>query len=77
MLHKTLGHRYGLARAFPNVNSGYFAVDGKWSRTFLSAFVAIQPIAVDSFFVMGGLLLARSILHNIEKFAQFFLSLGA
>lgn len=70
MLHIMLGHRYGWARGFPNVNSKVFAVDGKWMKTLFSAFVNVHPIAVDSFFVMGGLLVARSILNNIERFVQ-------
>lgn len=68
MLHIMLGHRFSWARGFPNVNSNMFAVDGKWMKTLFSAFVNIHPIAVDSFFVMGGLLLARSIFSNIERF---------
>lgn len=68
MLHILLGHRYGWTRGFPNVNSNVFANGGEWTKTVFSALIAVQPIAVDSFFVMGGLLLARSILHNIEKF---------
>lgn len=72
MVHIMFGHRFGWTRAFPNVNSKYFAVGDQWSRTLVSALVAVQPIAVDSFFVMGGLLLARSVLHSIEKFAHIF-----
>jgi hypothetical protein len=68
MLHILFGHRYGWTRGFPNVNATVFAPNGKWMKTILSAFVAVQPIAVDTFFVMGGLLLARSILVSIEKF---------
>lgn len=71
MLHIMLGHRFGWARGFPNVNSSAFAVDGKWPRTIFSAFVNVHPIAVDSFFVMGGLLVGQSILQKIEKFVFF------
>lgn len=71
MLHIMLGHRYGWTRGFPNVNSNVFANGGEWTKTIFSALIAVQPIAVDSFFVMGGLLLARSILHSIEKFVTF------
>lgn len=67
MLHIMLGHRFSWSRGFPNVNSNVFAPDGKWNKTLFSAIVAVHPIAVDSFFVMGGLLLTRSALHNIEK----------
>lgn len=70
MLHIMLGHRFNWSRGFPNVNASVFATDGKWMKTFFSALVNIHPIAVDSFFVMGGLLLARSILHNIEKYRK-------
>jgi peptidoglycan/LPS O-acetylase OafA/YrhL len=72
MLHIMLGHRYGWTRSFPNVNSNIFAVDGKWMKTLFSAFVNVHPIAVDSFFVMGGLLEARSMLNNIERFVMFW-----
>lgn len=68
MLHIMLGHRYSWSRGFPNVNSNIHAVDGKWLKTLFSAFVVVSPIAVDSFFVMGGLLITRSILHQMEKF---------
>jgi peptidoglycan/LPS O-acetylase OafA/YrhL len=67
MAHIMLGHRYNWSRAFPNVNSSVFSRDGKWSRTLFSAFVDVSPIAVDTFFVIGGLLVARSILHKMEK----------
>lgn len=67
MLHIMLGHRFGWTRGFPNVNSSIYAVGGKWTKTILSALVTVSPIAVDSFFVIGGLLLARSILHQMEK----------
>jgi peptidoglycan/LPS O-acetylase OafA/YrhL len=67
MLHIMLGHRFGWTRGFPNVNADIFAVDGKWMKTLFSALVAIHPIAVDSFFVMGGLLVALSVLKNIER----------
>lgn len=71
MLHIMLGHRYGWTRSFPNVNTNVYAVDGKWMKSLFSAFVNVHPIAVDSFFVMGGLLVARSILINIERFVTF------
>lgn len=67
MLHIMLGHRFGWTRGFPNTNSEVFAVNGKWMKTLFSAFVNVHPIAVDSFFVMGGLLVARSVLNNIER----------
>lgn len=67
MLHIMLGHRFGWARGFPNVNANVFAPDGDWNKTLFSALVSVHPIAVDSFFVMGGLLLTRSIMHSIEK----------
>lgn len=62
-----VGHRYGWFRGFPNINTNDYAVDGKWQRTLWSAVVNIHPIAVDCFFVLGGCLLARSILIAIEK----------
>lgn len=68
MLHIMLGHRFGWTRGFPNVNAAVYAIDGKWMKTLFSAFVTIHPIAVDTFFVMSGLLVARSMLNNIEKF---------
>lgn len=70
MLHIMLGHRYSWSRGFPNVNSSVFATDGKWNKTLFSALVTIHPIAVDSFFVMGGLLVALSIFRSIEKFVM-------
>lgn len=69
MLHIMLGHRFSWSRGFPNVNARVFATDGKWMATLFSAFVAIHPIAVDTFFVMGGLLVARSALQHIERWA--------
>jgi len=52
---------------YPNINSNYFDVGGPWNRTIWSAIVNIHPIAVDTFLVIGGCLLARSILIAIEK----------
>jgi peptidoglycan/LPS O-acetylase OafA/YrhL len=71
MVHIMLGHRYNWSRGFPNVNSSVFSRDGKWPRTLFSAFVEVHPIAVDTFFVIGGLLVGRSILHNMKKFVPF------
>ncbi|KAL7051624.1 hypothetical protein ACKWTF_004536 [Chironomus riparius] len=68
MLQIMLGHRYeAISQLYPNINSNYFAVGGPWQNTIWSAFVNIHPIAVDTFFVLGGCLLARSILNLIEK----------
>jgi peptidoglycan/LPS O-acetylase OafA/YrhL len=67
MLHIMLGHRFGWTRGFPNVNSVAFGVDGKWMKTIFSAFVNVHPIAVDSFFVMGGLLVSRTVFNNIKR----------
>jgi peptidoglycan/LPS O-acetylase OafA/YrhL len=70
MLHIMLGHRYNWSRGFPNVNSSVFANGGQWTKTVFSALVNVHPIAVDTFFVIGGLLVARSVLHNMEKFVN-------
>jgi len=61
------GHRYGLTRGFPNMNTKDYAADSLWHKTIWSAIVNIHPIAVDTFLVIGGCLLARSILGAIEK----------
>ncbi|KAG5678860.1 hypothetical protein PVAND_008491 [Polypedilum vanderplanki] len=63
-----LGHRYGWQRGLPNINAGiYSTADGEWFSKFWSAIITIHPIAVDCFFVLGGCLLARSILNAINK----------
>jgi peptidoglycan/LPS O-acetylase OafA/YrhL len=67
MLHILLGHRLGWTRPVPTINAIQFQVDGDWMKTFVGAFLGIHPIAVDTFFVMGGMLLTRSMLIQIEK----------
>jgi len=63
-----VGHRYEhVMLLYPNINSNYFVASGPWHKTIWSAVISMQPIAVDTFFVLGGCLLARSILIAIEK----------
>lgn len=66
MLHIMLGHRYNFERGFPTVNANIIASDGKWNKSIYSALVNVHPIAVDSFFVMGGLLITLTTLRTIE-----------
>ncbi|CRL03773.1 CLUMA_CG016228, isoform A [Clunio marinus] len=68
MIHIMLVHRSGWQRGFPNVNSNVFDVDGKWQRSIFSAIANVDhAIAVDTFFVIGGLLISQSILNSMEK----------
>ncbi|CAG9801151.1 unnamed protein product [Chironomus riparius] len=67
MFQIMLGHRYGWTRGFPNINTNDYTANGIWQKTIWSAIVNIHPIAVDTFFVLGGCLLARSIFNSIEK----------
>lgn len=68
MMFILLGHCIGWTRAVPKINANTIMnADGEWSQSFVNAFIAVHPIAVDSFFVMGGLLLTRSMLSHIEK----------
>jgi peptidoglycan/LPS O-acetylase OafA/YrhL len=67
MLHILLGHRFEWVRAYPMINANILAPGGEWMTSFVSAFVAIHPIAVDTFFVIGGFLLSRSMLSQIEN----------
>lgn len=67
MMFILLGHCIGWTRPMPRINANIMSVEGEWFQSFANAFIAVHPIAVDSFFVIGGLLLTRSMLIQIEK----------
>jgi hypothetical protein len=52
----------------PKFNSRIVDPDGKFVKTFVSVFATVYHIPVDTFLVIGGLLLTVSILKSIEKF---------
>lgn len=72
MLHLLLGHRFEWTRPSPLMNANYVAQGGVFLKSFTGAFVSVHPIAVDTFFVIGGFLLTRSLLSQIEKFDIIF-----
>jgi peptidoglycan/LPS O-acetylase OafA/YrhL len=72
MIHIMFGHRYVLLSWFPNINARIFDPDGKFVKTFVSVFATVYHIPVDTFLVIGGLLLTLSILRSIERFFDLF-----
>lgn len=60
-----IGHRYLFPINFlPVINQNYYA---EWLKTGFSAFVTHSQLAVDAFFVMGGLLVTWSFFALMEK----------
>lgn len=71
MMFILLGHTFETLQAIPRLNANTMKIDGEWFQSYVNAFVGVHPIAVDSFFVIGGLLLTRSMLCQIEKYLIF------
>lgn len=68
MFHILFGHFASYSsKHVPMINLQTVKVDGDWSKSFVGAFWAVHPMAVDTFFVMTGMLLTRSLLIQIEK----------
>jgi peptidoglycan/LPS O-acetylase OafA/YrhL len=67
MFHLLLGHRFEWVRPAPTINAKYVAQGGEFLTSLTGAFVSVHPIAVDTFFVIGGFLLTRSMLSQIDK----------
>ncbi|KAG5666698.1 hypothetical protein PVAND_014713 [Polypedilum vanderplanki] len=67
MLHILIGHRYLFWQAHANVNMKSYQIGSKWSNSIMGSLIDTNHMAVDTFFVMGGLLLAKSTFSAIEK----------
>lgn len=67
MMFILLGHCLESLELIPQLNAETLAPDGAWFQSYVNAFVSVHPIAVDSFFVIAGLLLTRSMMSQIEK----------
>lgn len=67
MMFILLGHSLESLQVVPRLNANTMTIEGEWFQSYVNAFVGAHPIAVDSFFVIGGLLLTRSMLSQIEK----------
>jgi peptidoglycan/LPS O-acetylase OafA/YrhL len=67
MLHVLLGHAIRFPSFLPMANLKTLKSDGGWLSTYFGAFWNVHPVAVDTFFAIGGMLLTRSMLSQIDR----------
>lgn len=67
MFHILIGHRNNWLRVTPAINFNIIFPDSDWTRSWFHAFVEVHPVAVETFFVIGGFLIARSMLAQLER----------